>query len=734
MASLEPITQDEFLQIAQEEGVPLPIAASLYGIESGFGKNPEAYISAQERADAFNAKQKPGTKARSANSFGVGSLQITKPTFGDFMPSVRFEEATDAQLTRAAMRLIKSQEAPDGSYDLQKLKTRFFGPGIDTIGGSDYKPSTNEKVARKFHNIMNNVSEFFEPGADLAEVALRQRGEDEPLSTSFTAKDPAFGIKVAQEQGAQAKVLSQFDPEAAAKKAQESGTNFFNSLWAASQERIETAQIPLEVAGQNPQGNYLNAELALKTLANAQKRLIQTQADINFEGNYGTGIGGYLNAVIRNLGAKLQYPERVKQVKDLNAAVQETQANIQTFQNQALSTTPDPNQILQIYQEKRLIENQSLQSDARLAQLQVAEGNLRAREAEAAAREVGRQAQTAVSQAREELIKAQTAAVKAKLGLSESDEVGLEQMNAAGEKALKSIDPDAQFVPARSVKEFESIYLKTKTPQDKKLYNAVRAAMITGTATELDADPVAMAAVVSSRTADPVVSSSLGKIATDLAENQKIIANKEAQNFTKRSIATWEVYSARLDPKAAAEAEKNHKRRALEVLIKSPTDSRAFNRNPLNMFSMATYINAPNNTGLKELLDRSGIDANNVNSDQELFGRIAAKMAMKDMPDDNPTILSTLVGFYRNLALSRAEQNPPLKEMRITIPKNESSNIPYDYRIRDGKTIYDLTSQRDAELYLAKQKAVVMQHVHSQGGRSLGQAAFDSISGIFNGR
>ena len=62
MADITPITEEEFIKLASEEGVPLSLAATLYGIESSAGAAKSAYIDPRLKAGKGNYANTPAEK------------------------------------------------------------------------------------------------------------------------------------------------------------------------------------------------------------------------------------------------------------------------------------------------------------------------------------------------------------------------------------------------------------------------------------------------------------------------------------------------------------------------------------------------------------------------------------------------------------------------------------------------------------------------------------------------
>lgn len=376
--AIEPISQDEFIRIMKEEGVPLPLAAAFYGKESSFGKNKRAFIHPSELAILEG-------KGRSADKFGYGSMQITRPTFESVMPEKNYADATDADLTRAAARYLKKAVNPDGSYDLQKAKNLYFGAGKDAAFGLDdagnvllagnpkitrpYYPARDSKVAKEISRYEENVRKNFKEGSDLASIAMADSGNTQKTEA------PSEGISRFDQLASQIDALlgqiKGIDPEALQKKYDTTYQSNLQTLQAASNRELAGQQAILDAFKMNPYGAQAEIQKTADALLGAQNRLRQTVADINFTSDYGPGIEGMFKSFVANLGGKLLYKQRVDEVNALSKASQDINQVVQGMQSNANKGVLGVKDIIQMQQESRLQATQAIASDVKAAQLEL---------------------------------------------------------------------------------------------------------------------------------------------------------------------------------------------------------------------------------------------------------------------------------------------------------------------------------------------------------------------------
>ncbi len=373
--ALTPVTQDEFIKIASEEDVPLALAVALYGIESSFGANATAFMHPKDRASAPNSKQ------TDPNKFGYGSMQVIRSTFNDMMPGADYDKATDADLVRAGMRLIKQRGLdPDGSYNLQKVKKIYFGPGVDKAFGDGYSPSSDTKVGEKFNRYVSNVLNNYMPGDDLETVAVGKGvGSVSELTTSLSDNR---GIKVSDSSTSSQPSTSspyagitipKFDAAAAEKRRQEVQDATFKDLVDIQQAQNAAQLKILEAFKMNPYGTMSAMQSTADALTKAQGRLQQTVEALNFESPVANqGILGILELAGKNLGAKLVYDNQVQQVNALTKAAADFNTVLSGAQAAVTKAVPTVEQEISMRQEARSAGQAAIGLDSKAMQFELA--------------------------------------------------------------------------------------------------------------------------------------------------------------------------------------------------------------------------------------------------------------------------------------------------------------------------------------------------------------------------
>lgn len=721
---ITPITQQRFEELAEEEGVPIEIAAGMYGMESSYGQNPRA----------FDFPDDPTRR-------GVGSLQLIKSTFESVYPGVAYEDATDEDFTRAGLRNIKKAELPDGTYDIDKLLRTHFGAGFDPsfyidengkrqakdpnatvpVGGKRYKPSTDPTVRRDLEKYTDNF--------------LWQRNIG-----NYT--NPYKVVNSAPEnpenpQNSQALVAAEEKPDDSSElaRAREENAAVANKVmeqWEARQQIDQAAKNKaLDQFGLNPYGNYGKAQELANALTKAQGNLQATIDAFNIAEPSG-GIGGTIMDALKRFGARQIMPEQVAQFKVLSDSAKQMNDIAKQFVDQA-SSMGTAGQFLAAHQESRLTADSAGRLEQRIFNAQKAENSARMAEANLAIRQSQEARQREAQEYKNELAQARTEAAKAtakltearisgKLGLSSNVKYTpefLEQMNQAAEQVFQTMFPGEAnlFRPAKTFQEFEAAYLKGTTPQEKEVASRIRLALGTGTATGPNADIRDSLLTAAAGTSDPVVQANMYGISTKLDKLVKAEESSHVERAGGKKGVSFDTYTLTKSPKEIEQIRKSLYTRARAKLLMEPGLASSFKSNPLNMHSLPQFIALDKTSGINELLAANNIPPTELRSDDELLSRLASNLATKNSPNSKPEILDTLQAFYRQLATTRASQKE-LKQFGLNIPADS-------YTVQSNKEVYDLTNKRDLDMYFTKilkgiQSAQATRSVPSAGGRFWG--------------
>ena len=362
MPALTPVSEEEFIRIASEEGVPLPLAAAFYAIESGAGTDASAFIDPREKAGKPNG---PNSKWNSdAGKIGFGSMQLTKATFEDQMPGMDFYTATDSDLTRAGMRLLKKTVREDGTFDYGKAKVAYFGGGEDKSFRPGYIPSADTAVDDKLKRVLFAVGASGENQSpqSLRATILKAMGDTSAPKwdggVAVATQRAEAEVKVANDRLQAARTNHQVDAdfagmEATLRTAQE---NFSKAVQASADQKAQLSTDILNQAEINPYGAFNEMQKTLEALKSAQNRLRDTVDAKNFKGpTTGNPLVDIVSTFLRKVGADATYDSTVKQTQALQASAQNYQNIISKLQENASKSIVDPQTLIQASQESRAV-------------------------------------------------------------------------------------------------------------------------------------------------------------------------------------------------------------------------------------------------------------------------------------------------------------------------------------------------------------------------------------------
>lgn len=649
--ALIPVTEEDVVRIAAEEGVPLGLAMAVWFRETKYGTHSDTTVSPQERGLRTNTNP---------DKIGKGSFQVIRGTFNESMPGVDYDTATDQEITRAGMRKIKSSMNVDGTFDPIKVFDDYTGRGIDAESGK--RLADDWEIKNKMLSIYNNVTNNMSEGSSAIELA--EQGASAIFNSSGSVADQA--IKSLRDLSNQ---LQTIDPVAAEQKRQEAQDLSLQQQQTILDEQVARQAKILDDFGTNPAGVYDEIFAVSRALRDANSRLRNTVRDLNYQNDYGDGLGGALLSGLANFGAKLNYDKQVKQVQDLSKSVQEYNAVIQGFQQNAAAATPQLSQFQAMQQEARAAGDAAISLDLTAAQL----GQQIARTEASLIRQ---QATTQAEQDRIELAReresnrANEARIRA-LHMFGTDDI--DALNAATAIVVKTIDPNAVYSPFTTLDAWNKIYGK-----DKVFVQAVAEQLRSGFFDSGVPFDVTLD-YAQNNANEPALAKMASEVSIEFDKRTTAQLDAYAKSQGKDS---WVQYEAM--PDYSANGEKNRqaliaqaKENAKESFKNMATKENSFNSNPLNYKPLAMYIEAEKDQGLKKLLVANGIDPTAIQNDVGLFGELQIAMEADGLTADFGTVSQTLANFYKDLAEQRSK-NPFLRELKISLS-------PSDYAVENAK-------------------------------------------------
>lgn len=361
MPALTPVSEEEFIRIASEEGVPLPLAAAFYAVESRAGTNAGAFVDPREKAGKPNG---PNSKWNSnPDKIGYGSMQLTRPTFEQYMPGMDFYEATDSDLTRAGMRLLKTAVREDGTFDFQKAKIKYFGAGVDKSFGDKYAPSTNSARDSELRRVIEAVSGMGDEQSPLSLQATALKAIKDPSAkqwdsgTSVAIQNAESEAKIANDKFQAAKANYQVDADFGAMESvmRQAQQKFSDVVKAAADMKADISKKILDVAESNPYGAFGEMQKTFEALKQSQGMLRAVVDAKNYRGSSATGLQGILETFVAKVGADAVYDDVVKQTQALQASAQNYQNIIGKMEENASKSLVDPQTLIQASQEARQV-------------------------------------------------------------------------------------------------------------------------------------------------------------------------------------------------------------------------------------------------------------------------------------------------------------------------------------------------------------------------------------------
>lgn len=324
--ALTPVTEEEFIQIAREEGIPLSGAVSMWESESSLGMNRDAFVHPSLKAGKQNGKNSKGEPTywnAKADKIGWGSMQMTRPTYDGLVPGGDYDNATDADLVRAGMKLLKPAVKSDGTMDMQKAIRLYKGGGKDA-SFDGYSPSTDPVLLRRMNMVSDAINNAAQnPEASVREIAsaaaAKARGMPAP-KLNLPDETPLMEAQV-QQKKSEAESLIEFDPVAAQAKFDEAKEMKAAQLTAILNNQLAGQTRALNLAEMNPYGAYGEAEATFEALKTANGRMRQTVSDAHFQTKPANeGVLGILETFARKIAADENLPQITKETNDLQTA------------------------------------------------------------------------------------------------------------------------------------------------------------------------------------------------------------------------------------------------------------------------------------------------------------------------------------------------------------------------------------------------------------------------------
>lgn len=416
---MKPVTDEEFQRIAAEEGVPLSAAYGIWNNESRMGMDASALIDPRLRAG--KNKMNPDYK-----KIGYGSMQVIEDTYNSVMPKGSdYFSATDADLTRAGMRVLKKAINSDGSVDYQKMKNLYFGRGGDKSFGG-LKTATNSEIDTKLRRVIYAVENPSDPNMTPREaINAALKNPEAPLADPAQIRSKSVSQIKVDTAKAEGDFLANYDSAAAQAKYDEAAEAKRKQLEEIQKaERLGQARVG-DTFGVNPYGVFAEGERIAEELKAANARAERATKGYNFELTPSQGgIMGVLETFAARMDGRIngeRYDKQAKaaadRAKDYAAIVNNFAVNAARMSPNSLSeqlqidtaaraagtdtTTFDKQALLQ-EQRSRQLSNQ----EARTAQAQdrlefsqrLAEANTRTKEAQAEAKRIESAARLEVAQ------------------------------------------------------------------------------------------------------------------------------------------------------------------------------------------------------------------------------------------------------------------------------------------------------------------------------------------------
>ena len=718
MADITPITEEEFMKLASEEGVPLSLAATLYGIESSAGTAKSAYVDPRAKAGKGAYADTP------ADKIGYGSLQMTAQNAEKYMPGIDFYSATDEQLTRGALKLIKANMNADGTYDKQRIKRAFFGAGVDKSMAAarnqpGYSPATDPSIAEKFDRGLWNMDNQWIEGQSIRDTL----GLTIPDGVDVAAyKGANVNTQVAQ-LNSDAEKTFKYDPAAAEAKYNAAKDLQTAALRSILDKSIERNNIALEAAGMNPYGTYTEALATMDALKAANARLRQTVSDINFQTKpVHDGLAGVLETFIRKVGGDANYASQVKEVNDLQKAASDFQTVLQGMQINAARGQESLTDAINIATAGRAAGEEAIKFDAEALKVDRYNEGVRLRNAQQASLDQNRAAQqenarlrTELTQARDE---ANTRIKEARFEESirqydQNYELNVQKFmtsektaQARAEFMTQQIEISRRRVAAKEqlVAIAQKRYDDTKSPDSYEalrranlaLKNAKLGAELIGATGTDDVDVISAAANTIMNTpgkvwdrkelndrikSDPEIGKKINQVIMAGGDATKMRDPDVLANLNKL-VATGSPYEREASAKLIAEitsaanvafssmAGKNaamltDKQRAAfqaaaaaqakNVVAGAPTNEINFSANPVNVMPMGDYIKiAGAKGGLLKTMESAGIDPANIKGDAQLVSELLYAQRRGKITESPAALRDQLLSYYQELAVARS--------------------------------------------------------------------------------
>lgn len=331
MADITPISEEEFIKIAREEGVPLSLASAFWAIESSAGTDSRA----MRRTDS--------------DRVGKGSMQLTGMTWKDFgEKGIAFKDATDAQLSRAALKKIARHVRPDGTYDFQAVKNSFFGAGNDAVlakakGQSNYYPARDPRNDAIMRGVIAAIDQSYDGTTSLQKLTLVSKDAAAKAFDNSMAASGAPGTTASASPAAEtpASTVDKTDWEALRQTQLDAMKAKSAELTTMRDAQLAAANKINDLAGMNPGGVFTEAQATFEALRAAQERVRRNVAAKNYAlPTKNSGVAGVLETFVNKVVADQTYDRNVKEVTDLQKAASDYQIILSNMHTNAARGIP----------------------------------------------------------------------------------------------------------------------------------------------------------------------------------------------------------------------------------------------------------------------------------------------------------------------------------------------------------------------------------------------------------
>ena len=760
--ALDPMSLERFVQLSQEEGVPLEVSVPFFVVESSTGADKNAYIPPSERAGKNNFANV------TADRIGYGPMQVIQSTYKQVMgKDAPYETASVEDLTRAGLKYIKTKAGSDGTYDMTKLMPQYFGPGNDaSFGTADkpYNPTTQKgpkvlSIANAIINAKLSGEDF-----DVAKI-IKENAKDniDPRQASvFVKQAQVAGLEQqinnaeaeaanAAASGDNAKLVASLQAQGEAAQAKQSA--MYDMLMGMSKANAQQNSQILDAFKQNPAGVFASLAKSSETISKMQDRLNTEVAYANMEFQPdNTGFAGFLEAAFKNFAGKMNAPQTAASLKQLtdaqaqvnnavkgalenasagqinpttaisamNAATNlakfefdtsKASANLEAKLSEAQAKT-ERAQFLAAQKQNQLELTNQLQQQRFLLAQQDTQSKIAARDANDERRAKESEANLRKTEAQTTKLELQVEFAKLNGGFTSKRIEAINSfadINKHIEKMNETLVANGQtpWPLVQSKADFEIGY-KNNKPRLERLQRAMASgnySLAGKTFSEAYRSVIGQLSIPEQRVATDLSRRfDRAKVFADLMKNEKgfeWLQPKQQESMVDTVI----------DANIARE-------------VKKPRDSSNFVNDSRNLgltYGQMIEIDAPDS--IKQTLSGMGISPSSISSDMEFFSKIAYAMTANKLSVPREQLQEDIATMYLNHVKTAAKQDSVYAKLGIQLPSN--SYIVED-KLKGKVTRHDLTDPAYVQSYLNKVIGAVDERKKAAGGTSGGFFSFGS--------